>query len=130
MSGLLKELHCPSEELVSGILKGRLMGAQDHLTLLRASSPPAFPARSQPLDKRPTLLFLSGAVFLSSELQAAQIAQCRRGANTHDCSPGRRELLAMCSALDLPEAAGLDAAGVLTQVREAVRRERLRCTDI
>lgn len=38
MSGLLKELHCPSEELVSGILKGRLLKAKDHLKCLCMSS--------------------------------------------------------------------------------------------
>lgn len=95
MSGLLKELHCPSEELVSGILKGRLLKAKDHLKCL---------------------------LFLSSELQAAQISQCGRVANTQDSSPGQQELLAMCSTLSLPEAAGQDAAGVLSQVREAVDR--------
>lgn len=60
------------------------------------------------------------AVFLSSELQAAQIAQSRRGANAQDSSSGRHELLAMCTTLGLPEAAGQDAAGVLSLVREAV----------
>lgn len=64
--------------------------------------------------------FLSYPVFLSSELQAAQISQCGRVANTQDSSPGHQELLAMCSTLSLPEAAGQDAAGVLSQVREAV----------
>lgn len=38
MSGLLKELHCPSEELVSGLLKGRLLKARHHLQFLRTSS--------------------------------------------------------------------------------------------
>lgn len=38
VSGLLKELHCPSEELVSGILKGRLLKAKDHLKCLCMSS--------------------------------------------------------------------------------------------
>ena len=31
MSGLLKELHCPYEEVVSGILKGSERSAKDHL---------------------------------------------------------------------------------------------------
>lgn len=38
MSGLLKELHCPYEELVSGILKGRILNVNDHLKFLRMSS--------------------------------------------------------------------------------------------
>lgn len=67
-----------------------------------------------------TTIFLSYPVFLSSELQAAQISQCGRVANTQDSSPGHQELLAICSTLSLPEAAGQDAAGVLSQVREAV----------
>lgn len=74
-------------------------------------------AISRPIS---TLTFLSYPVFLSSELQAAQISQCGRVANTQDSSAGHQELLAMCSTLSLPEAAGQDAAGVLSQVREAV----------
>lgn len=31
MSGLLKELHCPHEEIVSGILKGSASNTNDHL---------------------------------------------------------------------------------------------------
>lgn len=31
MSGLLKELHCPYEEAVSGILKGSTQNTKDHL---------------------------------------------------------------------------------------------------
>lgn len=31
MSGLLKELHCPYEEVVSGILKGGVQSTKDHL---------------------------------------------------------------------------------------------------
>lgn len=31
MSGLLKELHCPHEEVVSGILKGSVPNTKDHL---------------------------------------------------------------------------------------------------
>lgn len=122
MSGLLKELHCPSEELVSGILKGRLLKAKDHLKCLCTSS--LLNCRrfsfSPFLGPYQLLTFLSYPVFLSSELQAAQISQCGRVANTQDSSPGHEELLAMCSTLSLPEAAGQDAAGVLSQVREAV----------
>lgn len=31
MSGLLKELHCPYKDIISGILKGSLPNAKDHL---------------------------------------------------------------------------------------------------
>lgn len=34
MSGLLKELHCPHEEVVSGILKGGVRNTKDHLKLV------------------------------------------------------------------------------------------------
>lgn len=34
MSGLLKELRCPYEEVVSGILKGIVLTTRDHLKFL------------------------------------------------------------------------------------------------
>lgn len=38
MSGLLKELNCPYEELISGILKGRILNVKDHLKFICMSS--------------------------------------------------------------------------------------------
>lgn len=66
------------------------------------------------------VVFLSCIVFLSSELQAAQVVQSGRLANTQDGSSDRQELLAMCSTLNLQATAGQDAAGVLFRVREEV----------
>ncbi|KAA8582065.1 hypothetical protein FQN60_008805, partial [Etheostoma spectabile] len=93
MSGLLKELHCPYHELVSGITKGSVRNTKDHLKFL---------------------------LFLSSELQAAQIVRSRGVSQKHRKSPVYHELLAICKTLNLPEPRGQDAAGVLSQVRDKV----------
>ncbi|XP_034715101.1 protein FAM98B [Etheostoma cragini] len=93
MSGLLKELHCPYHELVSGITKGRARNTEDHLKFI---------------------------LFLSSELQAAQIVRSRGVSKKHRKSPVCHELVAICETLNLPEPGGQDAVGVLSQVRDKV----------
>ncbi|KAI3367614.1 hypothetical protein L3Q82_026457, partial [Scortum barcoo] len=94
MSGLLKELHCPYEEVVSGILKGSVRNTKDHLKLV---------------------------LFLSSELQAAQILRSRRDSDKQrEASPECRELLVICETLNLPESRGQDAAGVFSQIQDKV----------
>ncbi|XP_042356140.1 protein FAM98B [Plectropomus leopardus] len=94
MSGLLKELHCPYEEVVSGILKGSVRSTKDHLKFV---------------------------LFLSSELQAAQIVRSRRTSHKQqDETPVCQELLAICKTLNLPEPRGQDAAGVFSQVQDKV----------
>ncbi|TDG98995.1 hypothetical protein EPR50_G00205950 [Perca flavescens] len=93
MSGLLKELHCPYDELVSGIIKGSVRNTKDHLKFV---------------------------LFLSSELQAAQIVRSRGVSKKHKKNPVCHELLAICQTLNLPEPRGQDAAGVFSQVRDKV----------
>ncbi|KAL7379605.1 hypothetical protein ABVT39_002235 [Epinephelus coioides] len=94
MSGLLKELHCPHEAVVSGILKGSVRSTKDHLKFV---------------------------LFLSSELQAAQIVRSRQVSHKHqEESPVCQELQAICETLNLPEPRGQDAAGVLSQVQDKV----------
>ncbi|KAF3845003.1 hypothetical protein F7725_008166 [Dissostichus mawsoni] len=83
MSGLLKELHCPYEDLVSGILKG---------------------------------------MFLSSELQAAQIVRSRADSRKQEEGPVCEELLVICETLNLPGPRGQDAAVVLSQVQDKVEK--------
>ncbi|XP_010735706.3 protein FAM98B [Larimichthys crocea] len=95
MSGLLKELHCPYKEVVSGILKGRVLTTKDHLKCV---------------------------LFLSSELQAAQIVRSGRVSDQQQPgeSPVCQELQAICETLNLPEPRGQDAAGVFSQVQDKV----------
>ncbi|XP_065822252.1 protein FAM98B [Labrus bergylta] len=94
MSGLLKELHCPHEDVVSGILKGSVPVAKDHLKCV---------------------------LFLSSELQAARIVSSRGASDERRGEgPACRELRSICENLKLPEPGGRDAADVLAQVQETV----------
>ncbi|KAM9341086.1 protein FAM98B [Symphorus nematophorus] len=94
MSGLLKELQCPHEEVVSGILKGSVLKTKDHLKFV---------------------------LFLSSELQAAQIVRSRRDSDKQtEESPVCQDLLAICETLKLPDPRGQDAAGVLSQIQDKV----------
>ncbi|XP_051251745.1 protein FAM98B [Dicentrarchus labrax] len=94
MSGLLKELHCPYKEVVSGILKGSVPNAKDHLKFV---------------------------LFLSSELQAAQIVRSGRVSDKQtEESPVCQDLLAICETLNLPEPRGQDAAGVFSQIQDKV----------
>ncbi|XP_074548356.1 protein FAM98B [Halichoeres trimaculatus] len=96
ISGLLKELHCPYEAVVSGILKGGVRNSKDHLKFL---------------------------LFLSSELQAAQILRSRRDSDKHqEESPECQELLSICETLELSEPRGQDAAGVFTDVQDKVNQ--------
>ncbi|XP_026155550.1 protein FAM98B isoform X2 [Mastacembelus armatus] len=94
MSALLKELHCPYEEAVSGILKGSVRSANDHLKFV---------------------------LFLSSELQAAQIVRSRQVSDKQQQkSPVYQQLQAICETLNLPEPRAQDAAGVFSQVQNKV----------
>lgn len=62
-------------------------------------------------------------VFLSSELQAAQIVSSRGVSNKGAAeSPVCQELQAICETLNLPEPRGQNAAGVLSQVQDKVGR--------
>lgn len=64
---------------------------------------------------------VSYEVFLSSELQAAQIVRSRRASDKQqEESPVCQELLAICETLNLPEPRGQDAAGVFSQVQDKV----------
>ncbi|KAM7403260.1 hypothetical protein PAMA_003945 [Pampus argenteus] len=92
MSGFLKELHCPHEEAVSGILKGSTQSTRDHLKFV---------------------------LFLSSELQAAQIMRSRNVSDKQqEEKPAHQELLKICETLNLPR--GRDAAGVFSQIQDKV----------
>ncbi|XP_029981954.1 protein FAM98B [Sphaeramia orbicularis] len=94
MSGLLKELHCPHEEVVSGILKGSQRSVRDHLKCL---------------------------LFLSSELQSAQIIRSRKASDKQrEGNPGYQELLTICETLNLPEPSGHDTAAIFSQVQSKV----------
>ncbi|XP_070836060.1 protein FAM98B [Chaetodon trifascialis] len=94
MSGLLKELHCPYKDVVSRILKGSVPNAKDHLKFV---------------------------LFLSSELQAAQIVKSRGVTDEQtEESPACQELRTICETLNLPEPRGQDAAGVFSQVQDKV----------
>ncbi|KAM3870875.1 protein FAM98B [Diretmus argenteus] len=96
MSGLLKELHCPYEGIVSGILKGSLQTKRDHLQFI---------------------------LFLSSELQAAQILRSRRGSDKQrEESPVNQDLQAICETLNLPEPKGWDVARVFSEVENKVNK--------
>ncbi|XP_039898825.1 protein FAM98B [Simochromis diagramma] len=91
MSGLLRELHCPCE--VSGILKGTGQKTKDHLKFV---------------------------LFLSSELQAAQIVRSRQVSDKQGQSPVNQELTAICETLKLPVPKGQEAAGVFSQLQNKV----------
>lgn len=94
MSGLLKELHCPFEGAVSGVLRGNTQSTKHHLKFV---------------------------LFLSSELQAALIVSGRRDSEKHqDESPVQRELSAICETLKLPQPAGNEAAEVFSQIKNKV----------
>ncbi|KAL3049375.1 hypothetical protein OYC64_008773 [Pagothenia borchgrevinki] len=95
MSGLLKELHCPYGDLVSGILKGSVQNTKDHLKCL---------------------------LFLSSELQAAQIVRSKADSRKQEEGPVCEELLVICETLNLPGPRGQDAAVVLSQVQDKVEK--------
>uniref|UniRef100_H3DIN6 Family with sequence similarity 98 member B n=1 Tax=Tetraodon nigroviridis TaxID=99883 RepID=H3DIN6_TETNG len=96
MSGSLKELHCPYHNLVSRILNGGELKATDHLKL---------------------------QVFLSSELQAAQIVRNRRVTESQRKEgPTCRELLSICATLDIPEPREADTAALFSQIQDRVSK--------
>ncbi|KAF7669237.1 hypothetical protein LDENG_00220840 [Lucifuga dentata] len=95
MSSLLKELHCPYEEIVSGILTGSSQNRKDHLKLV---------------------------LFLSSELQAAQILRSRCDLNKkQDKTPVYQDLYAICETLKLPQPRGQDTAGLFSEVKDKIK---------
>ncbi|KAJ3613229.1 hypothetical protein NHX12_019479 [Muraenolepis orangiensis] len=87
MSSLLKELHCPYKEVLTGILKGQ-----------------------QPQSKKHNLQLL---LFLSSELQAAQIGRSRAASEEEGGDgPFLQDLQGICQTLALPEPRGRDVEQV------------------
>nr|XP_015825312.2 protein FAM98B [Nothobranchius furzeri] len=95
VSGLLRELHCPHEEAVSGILQGSTGNRKDHLKLV---------------------------LFLSSELQAAQIVGSRRAHEKHQESSVCQELSSICETLKLQEPRQQEAAEVFSQIQNKVEK--------
>ncbi|XP_046871628.1 protein FAM98B [Hypomesus transpacificus] len=96
ISGLLKELNCPYQSLVSGILQGGLHNKKDSLTLL---------------------------LFLSSELQAAQIVRSRLTRDEeHDeeGSPQLKHLQAICETLNIPEPREPDTAVLFSEIENKI----------
>ncbi|XP_058471070.1 protein FAM98B [Solea solea] len=94
MSGLLKELHCPYDKVVSGILKGDVKNTTEHLKLV---------------------------LFLSSELQAAQVVKSKQLSDQrHKENPALGELRTICETLNVPDPAGSDAAELLPQIKNKV----------
>ncbi|KAM6972897.1 protein FAM98B [Aplochiton taeniatus] len=95
MSGLLKELHCPHDGLVSGILQGDLLKKTDYLKLL---------------------------MFLCSELQAAHVVHNRlvpdmdhEGDNSTE-----HDLQTIMKTLALPESTQQDVAGIFSDIENKI----------
>ncbi|XP_013876399.1 protein FAM98B [Austrofundulus limnaeus] len=96
MSGLLKELYCPYEEAISGILHGSTANTKDHLKFV---------------------------LFLCSELQAAQIVKSRHTSDKHkEGGPVCQELSAICGVLKLPEPRGQEAVEYFSQIQNKVEK--------
>ena len=66
------------------------------------------------------MLCVSYEVFLSSELQAAQIVRSKADSRKQEEGPVCEELLVICETLNLPGPRGQDAAVVLSQVQDKV----------
>ncbi|XP_028294530.1 protein FAM98B [Gouania willdenowi] len=93
MSGLMKELNCPFEDVTSWVHKDGVRTSKDHLKLI---------------------------LFLSSELQAAQIVRSKQDdKKQHNKSSAQTDLDLMCDALNVK---GDDAAQVLAQVQNKVEQ--------
>lgn len=96
MSGFLRELRFPNEGFLLGLLKGSVQSQREHLHLL---------------------------LFLSSELQAAQILSGRLDcAQKKDECPARRDLHAILQTLELKESTGKDVRGLFSQVEEKMNK--------
>ncbi|CAB1335367.1 unnamed protein product [Coregonus sp. 'balchen'] len=96
MSGMLKELQCPYQGLVSGILQGGLQNNKEYLKL---------------------------ALFLCSELQAAQIVK-RRPAEDKE-HKDRNDLQAICETLKLPEPREHGVAELFSGIGKKERLEQI-----
>ncbi|CAL8273601.1 unnamed protein product [Merluccius merluccius] len=96
MSGLLKELHCPHEPLLAGILEGQLQSKKHNLQLL---------------------------LFLSSELQAAQLGRSRTESEKGGGEAAfLQDLQHICQTLALPAPRGRHAEEVFSQVEEQINK--------
>uniref|UniRef100_A0A8C7HKF6 Family with sequence similarity 98 member B n=1 Tax=Oncorhynchus kisutch TaxID=8019 RepID=A0A8C7HKF6_ONCKI len=96
MSGMLKELQCPYQGLVSGIIQEGLQNKKDYLKLV---------------------------LFLCSELQAAQIVK-RRPAKDKE-HKDRNDLQAICETLKLPELREQGVAELFSGIGEKVLLQEL-----
>uniref|UniRef100_A0A8C4Z8W3 Family with sequence similarity 98 member B n=1 Tax=Gadus morhua TaxID=8049 RepID=A0A8C4Z8W3_GADMO len=96
MSSLLKELHCPYKAVLAGILKGQLQIKKHNLQLL---------------------------LFLSSELQAAQMERSKMGSKKEGRDGNfHQDLQDICQTLVLPEPRGRDIEEVFSQVEEQINK--------
>lgn len=59
-------------------------------------------------------------MFLSSELQAAQILSSKRDSEKQEVSPVSQDLLAICATLNIAEPRGPEAAEVFSHVQDKV----------
>ncbi|KAM8921241.1 protein FAM98B [Pelodytes ibericus] len=93
VSGFLKELSCPYVTLVSGDIQERLRTKEDCLRLL---------------------------LFLGTELQALQILETKKPADTQGSDPAYLELKAICDALRLTEQPPSDVTSMIKLVEAKV----------
>lgn len=70
MSGLMKELHCPYEEEVSGLLKGATRNTNDHLKFVCTSALPIFIILTVLTARNPNIFTLLFSLFSVSQLGA------------------------------------------------------------
>lgn len=69
-------------------------------------------------------------MFLSSELQAAQIVRSRQVSDKQGQSPVNQEFTAICETLKLPVPKGQEAAGVFSQLQNKVRLFKLQVISV
>ncbi|KAJ8411842.1 hypothetical protein AAFF_G00154800 [Aldrovandia affinis] len=97
ISGMLKELSCPYPSLVSGDVQGRLQNKEDCLKLI---------------------------LYLSSELQAAQIMQTKsqQGSNCVAKSTTSPDLKLICRTLGLSESECLDTTELFSSIETKIEK--------
>ncbi|XP_073682881.1 protein FAM98B [Garra rufa] len=92
-SRLLKDLCCPCEGLASRLADGDVKDTKEHLKIL---------------------------LFLSSELQAAEMVSSKPATDEEELDASLQELRVICQTLNLPDPAGRDARDTFTAVQQQV----------
>lgn len=126
LSRLLKEFCCPYKDVISRLVNGDVKDTKDHLKILCKSFIYIY-IYDDLLTVRTVMcvtadvVFFYHAVFLASELQAAEMLASKPATDADvESNSSLQDLQAVCRTLNLPDPIGQETRDVLAAVEKQV----------